>query len=122
MDIKILDQKQLLFTELKGVKFAQLSDLAYEKASQKLYLVGDKGALFTFHAIFSDKIERIEPEDAVNLQDRHGKRLRHWKRDSEGLTLDKAGTLFISFEGEANDGSDAEAGQASKKSKKAYKR
>jgi len=101
MDIEILDQKQLLFTDVKGVKFAELSDLAYEEGTKTLYLVGDKGSLFSFQASFSDKIEGLEALDAVRLKNKKGKDLRKWKRDSEGVTLDADGKLFISFEGEA---------------------
>ncbi len=101
MDIEILDQKQLLFTDVNGVKFAELSDLAYEKETKTLYLVGDKGSLFSFKASFSDKIEGLKALDAVTLKNKKGKDLRKWKRDSEGVTLDDEGKLFISFEGEA---------------------
>jgi hypothetical protein len=101
MGIEILDQKQLLFREVNGIKFAELSDLTYEEKTKTLYLVGDKGSLFTFHTVFSDKIEKLQAADGVNLRDKKGKGLRNWKRDSEGVTLDDKGSLFISFEGEA---------------------
>ena len=101
MDIKILDQKQLLFRDIKGVKFSELSDLTYAPETKTLYLVGDKGSLFSFTASFSDKIEGLKALDAVNLKNKKGKRLRKWKRDSEGVTLDDEGNLFLSFEGEA---------------------
>ncbi len=101
MGIEILDQKQLFFSEVKGVKFSELSDLTYEKETKTLYLVGDKGSLFSFHASFSDKIEGLKALDAVTLKNKKGKRFRKWKRDSEGVTLDDQSRLFISFEGEA---------------------
>ena len=101
MDIEVLDQKQLLFSEVKGVKFAELSDLTYADETKTLYLVGDKGSLFSFHASFSDKIEELKALDAVTLKNKKGKRFRKWKRDSEGVALDDEGRLFISFEGEA---------------------
>lgn len=101
MHIEILDQKQLLYSEIKGVKFSQLSDLAYDASSKMLYVVGDKGTLFSFQASFNDKIETLNVLDAVNLKNKKGKQLRVWKRDSEGMVLDPKGTLYISFEGEA---------------------
>lgn len=101
MGIEILDQKQLLFSDVKGVKFSELSDLTYDHANRMLYLVGDKGTLFTFHATFSDHIEEVKVLDAVTLKNKKGKNLRNWKRDSEGVALDDKGRLFISFEGEA---------------------
>jgi len=101
MGIEILDQKQLLFKEVKGVKFAELSDLTYDNKTKTLYLVGDKGSLFSFYASFSDKIEGLKALDAVTLKNKKGKGLRSWKRDSEGVTLNDKGRLFISFEGEA---------------------
>jgi len=101
MDIEILDQKQLLFSEVNGVKFSELSDLTYANETNTLYLVGDKGSLFSFQASFSDKIDSLKALDAVTLKDKKGKRLRKWKRDSEGVTLDDKGRLLISFEGEA---------------------
>jgi len=101
MGIEILDQKELRFKKIKGVKFSELSDLTYDKKTKMLYLVGDKGSLFSFHASFSDKIEALKALDAVTLKNKKGKRLRKWKRDSEGVVLDDKGRLFISFEGEA---------------------
>jgi uncharacterized protein YjiK len=91
MDIKILDQKQLLFREVEGVKFSELSDLTYEKETKTLYLVGDKGSLFSFSASFSDKIEGLKALNAVTLKNKKGKRLRKWKRDSEGVAFDDKG-------------------------------
>jgi len=43
----------------------------------------------------------LHPQSAVTLKTKKGKRLKKWKRDSEGLTLDGKGRLLISFEGEA---------------------
>jgi len=101
MDIEILDQKQLLYSEINGIKFSELSDLSYDASSNILYIVGDKGTLFTFKASFVEKIESFTVLDAVNLKNKKGKQLRKWKRDSEGLALDDKGRLYISFEGEA---------------------
>lgn len=98
--IKILDQKQLSFEQIDGVKFAELSDVAYHKKTEILYFVGDKGMLYSFRAKFSDHIDVLKPLNAATLKTKKSKRLKKWKRDSEGLTLDGKGRLLISFEGD----------------------
>lgn len=104
MGIKILDQKQLSFAQIQGVKFSELSDVAYHAKTDTLYLVGDKGTLFSFRAKFSKKIDELTPLRATKLKNKKGKRFRKWKRDSEGLALDGKGRLLISFEGKAKIG------------------
>lgn len=104
MGIHILDQKKLSFGRIDGVKFAELSDVTYDTKTGILYFVGDKGALFSFRAKFTDKIKLLEPLGAKKLRNKKGKRLRKWKRDSEGLTLDGKRRLLISFEGDAKIG------------------
>jgi len=102
--ITILDQKQLSFDNINGVKFAELSDVTYNPETKRLYFVGDKGMLYIFDARFSSKIDRLKPVGAHKLRTKKGKRLRRWKRDAEGLALDGRGKLLISFEGEASIG------------------
>jgi len=104
MGIKILDQKQLSFSDINGIKFSEISDIAYCQKSQKLYLVSDKGRLFTFKAKFTEKIEDLQPLAAVKLSNKKGKNFKKWRRDSEGMTLDGKGRLLISFEGKAKIG------------------
>ncbi|HHD78779.1 MAG TPA: esterase-like activity of phytase family protein [Epsilonproteobacteria bacterium] len=101
MGIKILDQKQLSFSDIQGIKFAELSDVTYDDKTHILYFVGDKGALFAFRAKFSSKIDMLEPLMAKKLRTKKGKRLKKYKRDSEGLVLDGKKRLLISFEGDA---------------------
>jgi len=100
MGITILDQKELFFDEINGVKFAELSDVTYDFKTEQLYFVGDKGMLYTFRAVFSQKIDTLSPLRAAKLKTKKRKRLRKWKRDSEGLTLDGKGHLLLSFEGD----------------------
>jgi hypothetical protein len=102
--IKILDQKKLSYTRLQGAKFAELSDVTYDAKTQTLYLVSDKGLLFSFNAHFSDKIDMLIPMRAAKLKTKKAKRFKKWKRDSEGMTLDGKGRLLISFEGKAKIG------------------
>ena len=99
--IKILDQKQLMYATVNGVKFSEISDLAYYAKNQKLFMISDEGKLFTFEAKFSDTIEVLEPIEAVKLTKKHGKKFKKWRKDSEGMTLDAEGRLLISFEGKA---------------------
>ena len=102
--MKILDQKNLSFDRLQGIKFAELSDVTYHAKTQMLYLLSDKGLLFSFNAHFSDKIDMLIPIRATKLKNKKGKRLKKWKRDSEGMTLDGKSRLLISFEGKAKIG------------------
>ncbi|RRS32149.1 MAG: hypothetical protein P794_01875 [Epsilonproteobacteria bacterium (ex Lamellibrachia satsuma)] len=101
MGIKILDQKQLSFEAIDGIKFSEISDIAYHQKSKKLYMVSDEGKLFTFEAKFADKIEDLHPVSAAKLRKKNGKKFKKWRRDSEGMTLDGHGRLLISFEEKA---------------------
>jgi len=104
MGIKILDQKQLSFGRIDGVKFAELSDMAYDKKTHILYMVSDKGALFGFDAKFGEKIEKLTPRFGVKLKNKRGRRFKKWKRDAEGMVLDGKRHLYLSFEGKAKIG------------------
>ena len=99
--IKFLDQKQLMYNHINDVKFSEISDLAYYKKKHKLFMISDEGRLFTFKARFTDKIDILEPIEAVKLTKKHGKKFKRWRKDSEGMTLDRQGHLLISFEGKA---------------------
>lgn len=100
MGIRILDQKILDLKSLKGMKFAEISDLAYDKKHKVLYMVSDKGILYSFQCHFSHDKIILQALQAGYLRDTHGKRLKKWKRDSEGMCLDAKGNLLISFEGD----------------------
>jgi len=104
MGIKILDQRQLVFQNINDVKFSEISDIAYYPKNQKLFMISDEGKLFIFKVKFSDKIEFLEPKDAVKLRKKYAKKFKKWRKDSEGLTLDNRGRLLISFEGRAKIG------------------
>ncbi len=100
LHIRILDQKELDIDSIQGVKFAEISDLAYDKPTKILYMVSDKGALYAFRTSIEKDHLTIVPLRAAYLKNRKGKRLKKWKRDSEGMTLDGKRRLFISFEGD----------------------
>jgi len=104
MGIKILDQKQLSFTHIDGIKFSEISDVAYYQKVEKLFLLSDEGKLFTFKARFTEKIEDLQPLAAIKLTKKNAKKFKKWRRDSEGMTLDGKGRLLISFEGKAKIG------------------
>ena len=95
--IKILDQKELIIPQISGIGFSEASDLAYDKKNKRLYMVGDKGVLYSFKASFSDKIDLLSPLDAHHLTKEGGKKFNK-KVDSEGLAFDKKGHLLVSFE------------------------
>ncbi len=104
MGIEILDQKQLSFAHIDGIKFSEISDVAYYQKVEKLFLVSDEGKLFTFKAKFTEKIEDLQSLSAVQLTKKDAKKFKKWRRDSEGMTLDGKGRLLISFEGKAKIG------------------
>ena len=98
LGICILDQKELSFLEVGGVKFSEISDLAYNKRTDSLFMVSDEGKLFEFSAVFTDKIEKLKPIKAGRLLKKNGRKFKKWRQDSEGMTLDDKGRLLISFE------------------------
>ncbi|MEA3418740.1 MAG: esterase-like activity of phytase family protein [Campylobacterota bacterium] len=105
MKIRILDQLSLSYPNINDHHFFGLSDLAYDQKKERLYLVGDQeGKLFVFNAQFGEKVENFKPLYAVELTGKNGKEFRRWRRDSEGMTLDRNGKLLISFEGRAKIG------------------
>ena len=95
--IRILDEKHLDFDTIDGVAFHELSDLTYLPERHTLYLLSDKGALFTFRARF-DRQATLSPLHGRWLTDPGGHRLTRRFHDSEGLTHDANGTLYASFE------------------------
>lgn len=102
--IKILDQKELNYGTVGGLGFSEISDLVYDKAAKRLYMLSDEGKLFVFKARFGEVIEQLEPVDAATIRKRGGKPFRKWAKDTEGMTIDGQGRLLISFEGKAKVG------------------
>jgi len=96
--VKFIKQERLNYN-FKDAKFAELSDLAYSPKTSTLYMVSDKGSLFAFRAKFNDTGYKLIPIKGYKLRSKKGKRLKRWKRDSEGLTIDNKDNLYISFEG-----------------------
>ncbi|MBN2249515.1 MAG: esterase-like activity of phytase family protein, partial [Campylobacterales bacterium] len=98
--VRILDQKYLSYKQIGELGFSELSDLTYDPKEKKLFMISDEGKLFTFYAIFSDKIDHLKPIGATRITREKGKKFRKWNRDSEGLCMGSKGGLLISFEGE----------------------
>jgi len=96
--IKILDQKQLSYNHIDGIRFSEISDLTYDKKTNSLFMVSDEGKLFDFKAVFADRIMELTPLRSGKLRKKNGKKFKKWRRDSEGMTLDGHGRLLISFE------------------------
>ena len=119
--ITLLDQKVLEFKEIDGVKFSEISDLAYDSKEEKLYFVSDEGKLFVFDASFTDKIERLNALSGFTLMKKKGQKFRKWRHDSEGLALDNKGHLYVSFEGRAKVGRFDEKGRMLKEYKLPFK-
>ncbi len=96
--LRILDQKELVFDRIGRRRFAEISDLAFLKKRHWLFMISDEGKLFRFRARFGEKIRELSPLDAATLRKKSGKKLKKWRRDSEGLTIDGKGRLYVSFE------------------------
>ncbi len=97
--IKLLDQKSIDISYVDNIKFAEISDLGYDTRSKKLYMLSDKGRLFVFDTKLGDKNISLNPTEGYHLRKKSGKKLKHKKRDSEGMTFDNKGDLWISLEG-----------------------
>ena len=96
MNIKILDTKQISFQSKNGIKFTEISDIAYK--DKRLFAVGDEGVLYEMSIkLENNKITDLQLLTATKLKDEYGKKLKKKYRDSEGLVFidDK---LAISFE------------------------
>jgi hypothetical protein len=97
--IKLLDQKSIDIKKISGVKFAEISDLAYDREKQKLYMLSDEGKLFQFDAAFTDRSMTLTPISGHYLHKKNQKHLKHSESDSEGMSFDGKKRLWVSFEG-----------------------
>ena len=86
-----------MYNHIDDVKFSELSDLAYEASTKELFMISDEGKLFSFDAVFSNSIEKLEPLYAVKLRKKKGKKFKKWRKDSEGMTLDGNAHLLHLF-------------------------
>jgi len=102
MGIKILDSKVLTLGKVDGLKFAEISDIAYDAKKDILYALSDKAKLFKLKIGIKDKkIVSVKALSGVKLRNLHDKKLLKNYKDSEGLALMPTGdknALLISFE------------------------
>jgi uncharacterized protein YjiK len=95
--ITILEQKNLYFPDKRGIPFEGLSDLSYDKKRHMLYMIGDRGYLYSFYAKFNKKIEKLNYLNAFHIKAPNNKTIHP---DIEGLTHNSKGQLISSFERE----------------------
>ena len=95
MKIKILDQTSLAYRDKNGLPFSEISDLSYDKKHEKLYMIGDKGYFYIFDAKFTYQIDTLDYKKGYRIDEKKS----HSRYDSEGLTQDNRGNLYLSFEG-----------------------
>ena len=91
--VTILDQVSLTYKRRNGVPFMGISDIAYDKKNNKLYMLSDRSILYNFSATFEDEIKSIEYDSVHKLRSPLNK---HY--DSEGLTLNHKNKLLIAHE------------------------
>lgn len=102
MKVKILDSRILDFGRIDGERFYGISGLAYDQNRDVLYMLSDRGRLFSFRVqILENQIKALKPISGHRLKDRHGKKLLKPKSDSEGMAIIQEGdkkSLLVSFE------------------------
>jgi hypothetical protein len=94
-EITILEQKNLLFSDKNGIPFEGISDMAFDSKMGQLYMVGDRGYLYSFSAKFGEKIEKLSYLNAFHIKTGDNKTIHP---DIEGLTFTPDGRLIASFE------------------------
>jgi hypothetical protein len=99
--IEFLDTKVLKNPTIEGLKFTEISDIAYDKTKNIFYALSDRGRIFTLKIdIDGEKIENISYLDVKTLKGKHGKKLTKRYKDSESLALVKD-KILVSFEGKS---------------------
>ena len=99
LGIKIWDSIVLSDDAIEGEKFFGASDLHYDAQTNLLYVLNDRGVVYTFSpSIKNHKFKELKPQHAYTLKAHDGKRLGAHDRDSEGMCFDGK-HIAISFEG-----------------------
>ncbi len=93
--ITILEQKSLMFSDKRDIPFEGVSDLTYNSKTNRLYMVGDRGYLYSFYAKFSNKIDKLKYLNAFHIKTPKNRVIHP---DIEGLTHNPKGQLIASFE------------------------
>ena len=98
MGIRILDSKVLDSVKIDGLKFCEISDIAYDKKRSILYALSDKARLFQLSLVIEDKkIKSLTPLKGEVLRNLDDKKLLRPYKDSEGMAL-VGDEIWISFE------------------------
>ncbi len=100
-EVRILQRQVLPWKTIEGLKFSEISDAAYDKRHKILYMISDEGKLFAFRAQVTKQTLDLTPLSAAKIRKKSGKSFKKWAMDSEGLTIDAKGRLYVSFEGKA---------------------
>ncbi len=96
--LTFLDSKTLPVKHINGLKFTEISDIAYDKQNDIFYALSDRGRIFRFKLeIRADKLGKFKLLDGERLRDQKGHFLRKRRSDSEGLAL-VGNKIWISFE------------------------
>ncbi|MCH9813490.1 MAG: esterase-like activity of phytase family protein [Epsilonproteobacteria bacterium] len=102
MGIKIHDSRILDFGRIAGEQFFGISGLAYDANREVLYMLNDRGRLFSFQIALKEKqLHLLKPISSCRLKDSEGKKLLKPKSDSEGIAIVSKGdekSLWVSFE------------------------
>lgn len=101
--LTILDQISLDYKNKNGIPFSEISDIAFNKVNNQLFMIGDKGYLYKFSANFGKKIENLKYLNAFRLKSSKKRKKNKQKKkfDSEGLTYNSKKELLVSFERKA---------------------
>lgn len=107
--LRVLGMLELPPRTVRGLRFADLSGLAWDDDEGVLYALSDKGALFGLRPVFrNDRLADVALVSAAPLLDpRTGRRVRWQRADSEGLDIVNGrngrrgdAELLVSFERE----------------------
>ncbi len=104
--LRALGMLELPDVTVDGLRFSQLSGLAWDDDDGILYAISDKGALFHLRPLLRDgKLTGVQVLKAIPLKEVDGKPLKGKRADSEGLDILKGrngrkgdAELVISFE------------------------
>jgi hypothetical protein len=100
--IRILDTIEVKFSKIDGENFYGISSLAYDENRDILYMLNDRGRLFTTRLVVKDeRMTFLKPVSAYRLKNSHGRKILKPRSDSEGMTLLSFGDkkeILISFE------------------------
>ena len=92
LSMQVTSTQQLSFDDLNGIRFEELSGLAWDQDEEVLYAVSDSGNLYHLGLTLSaDQISAVTLLKAYRLTDHDGNPLKGDYRDAEGLDVLNAG-------------------------------